>query len=183
MVAEYLKDANLGPNISPYSTNGTGSYDYGFDSLDDDLESENLRFSKGCSKYPKLSPNGFKGSRCFFVTNVGTGSWVSSHRKIVKVSKGDLFYMEGLTKMTGDKCRAQINVAAFDNNKDVIKWNLLRSGTDRTGEWIKLEKQFVIPDDNIKFLRFRLAGRGKGEYLFDNIIFRKLNFSDQNDQP
>jgi hypothetical protein len=131
----------------------------------------------------KMSPNGFKGSRCFFVTNVGTGSWVSSHRKIVKVSNGDLFYMEGLTKMTGDTCRAHISVAAFDNNKDVINWNLLGSETDRKGEWIKLEKQFVIPDDNIKFIRFRLVGVGKGEYLFDNIILRKLNFSEQNDQP
>ena len=46
---------------------------------------------------------------------------------------------------------------------------------------IFIQKQistFYISDDNIRFIKFRLAGLGKGEYRFDNIIFRKLNSSD-----
>ena len=77
--------------------------------------------------------------------------------------------------MTGDKLSAYLSVAAFDKNSDVIDWNLIRSSADRTGEWIKVEKQFVISDDIIRYIRFRLVGEGNGEYRFDNIIFRKLN--------
>lgn len=129
---------------------------------------------KGTAK-KELSPDGLKGSRCFSVKNSSSGSWVSSYRKKIEVKKGDLFYMKGFTKITGDRLRAVLSIAAFDRNNDVINWNLLRSETNITGKWIKLEKQFVIPDDNIRFIRFRIAGVGKGYYLFDNIVFRKLN--------
>ena len=83
--------------------------------------------------------------------------------------------MEGLISMTGKPLSVCLSVAVFDKNDDVIDWNLFKSGVDRTGEWIKVEKYFQIADDTIGFIRFRLVGRGKGEYRFDNIIFRKLN--------
>ena len=123
----------------------------------------------------ELSKDGFKDSGCLLIKNISSGSWTYSHNKKVKVNKGDLFYMKGLIKMTGDKLSAYLSVAAFDKNSDVIDWNLIRSRADRTGEWIKVEKQFVISDDIIRYIRFRLVGEGNGEYRFDNIIFRKLN--------
>ena len=63
--------------------------------------------------------------------NISTGNWAYSHSKKVKVKKGDLFYMEGLIKMTGDTLSANLSVAAFDKNNDVINWNLSRSKADR----------------------------------------------------
>lgn len=123
----------------------------------------------------ELSKDGFKDSGCLLIKNISSGSWTYSHNKKVKVNKGDLFCMEGLIKMTGDKLSAYLSVAAFDKNNDVIDWNLFRSRADRKGEWIKVEKQFVISDDIIRYIRFRLVGEGNGEYRFDNIIFRKLN--------
>lgn len=123
----------------------------------------------------EISPDGFKVSKCLLIKNISTGSWAYPHRKIVKVKKGDIFYMEGLIKLTGEKLSAYLCVEAFDKNNNVIDWNLIRHGTDSSGEWIKIEKQFVIHNDFIRYIKFRLTGVGKGEYRFDNIIFRKLN--------
>ena len=127
----------------------------------------------------EFSQNGFNDSRCILVTNSSSGSWVSSQRKFVKVSKGDQFYMEGLIKITGEDSRAFLSVSSFDSKKDVISYDLLRTKIDRKGGWVKHKKYFSIPDDNIKFIRLRLGGIGKGKYLFDNIIFRKINSSEQ----
>jgi len=139
--------------------------------------SKNLWMREKGTVTSELSQNGFNGSRCFLVKNNSSGSWVSSHRKFVKTKKGDHFYMEGMVKMTGNTSRAFLSVAAFDKNQEAITWKLHHSKADRTGEWVKHEKHFVITDDNINFIRFRIVGVGKGIFLFDNIIFRKIDSS------
>jgi hypothetical protein len=126
----------------------------------------------------EISPYGIKGSRCLLIKSNSNGYWVYSHRKKVKVRRGDLFNFEGLVRMTGGASHAWLSVVAFDENNEAIDWNLFKSKTDKKGEWIKVEKQFDIPDDNIRYIRFRLVGKGHGEFQFDNIVFRKLNYSD-----
>lgn len=121
------------------------------------------------------SPNGFKGTNCLFIESNSSESWSYSHRKTIKVKQGDRFYMEGLIKMKGDRLLSYLSVVVFDKNKDVIHWGRFRSSTDRRGEWIKVTKEFVIVDPTVSYVKFRLTGKGVGTYLFDDIIFRKLN--------
>ena len=55
---------------------------------------------------------------------------------------------------------------------DVMDISLLRTTVMETGEWVKVEKKFTIPD-GIDYIRFRLFGAGIREYRFDDINFRK----------
>ena len=122
----------------------------------------------------ELSLDGFNGSKCLLIKNTGTGSWAYSHRKRVEVKKGDIFYFEGDVNIKGENLSAYLSVAAYDENKNAIDWNFFKEKVNRTGAWIRVEKQFNISDDGIKYITFRLVGVGKGTYRFDNIIFRKI---------
>ena len=123
-----------------------------------------------------LSPNGINGTTCLLIESRSKkGSWNYMHKKKVKVKKGDLFRMEGFVKLTGAKLHSSMDISAFDRNDKVIHWYLYRSRTNITGEWVKVEKQFTVDDDRIRYIRFRLAGKGYGKYQFDNLDFRKLN--------
>jgi len=122
----------------------------------------------------ELSSEGINGSKCLLIKNTSKGSWVYSHNKKILVKKGDIFYFEGDVNIQGDDLSAYLSVAAFDKNKNAINWNLFKEKVNRTGVWGRVEKQFNISDDVIKYISFRLAGVGKGNYRFDNIIFRKI---------
>ena len=66
-----------------------------------------------------------------------------------------------------------MGISAFDEEQKAIKWNYIVSvGVVEHDKWIAVEKRFTISDD-IKYIRFRLAGVGVGEYRFDDIVFRK----------
>jgi len=122
----------------------------------------------------ELSLGGFNGSKCLLIKNTGGGSWVYSHRKRVEVKKGDIFYFEGDVNIKGENLSAYLSVAAYDENKNAVDWNLFKEKVNRTGVWIRVEKQFNVSDDSIRYISFRLVGVGKGTYRFDNIIYRKI---------
>ena len=122
----------------------------------------------------ELSLDGFNGSKCLLIKNTGEGSWVYSHRKRVEVRKGDIFYFGGDVNIEGENLSAYLSVAAYDENKNAIDWNLFKEKVNRTGVWIRVEKQFNISDDSIRYISFRLVGVGNGTYRFDNIIYRKI---------
>ena len=122
----------------------------------------------------KTSLDGFNGSKCLLIKNAGSGSWAYSHRKIIRVKKGDVFHFEGDVNIQGNDLSAYLSVAAFDQNKNAINWNLFKEKVNGTGTWIRVDKRFNIYSDVIKYIEFRLVGRGKGNYRFDNITFRKI---------
>jgi hypothetical protein len=121
-----------------------------------------------------FSEDGLDNSRCLLIKSSSKGSWTYSHSKLIEVKKRDIFYYEGFVHLTGKSLSAFINVAAFDQNKNVIDWNFFREKVDRSGVWAGVERHFTIDDDDIKYITFRLAGVGNGEYRFDNITFRKI---------
>ena len=65
-------------------------------------------------------------------------------------------------------------MASLDENKNLIDLKFIKEKIDKTDKWIKVEKQFDIPDDDIRYICLWLSGVGKGDYRFDNIIFRKI---------
>ena len=93
---------------------------------------------------------------------------------MVEVEKKDIFYYEGFVNITGASLSAYLNVAAYDENQKAIDWNYFKEKVERTGVWTRVERQFTIDDDKIKYITLRLVGVGNGEYRFDNITFRKL---------
>ena len=121
----------------------------------------------------EFSSDGFDGSRCLLIKNTGIGGWTLAHKYKIKVKKGDSFYMAALVKLRGDELTSYLSVAAYDINHEVINWNITRVKTDTTGEWIKIEKNFEISDDAVSYIKFKLGGKGRGEYWFDNVLFAK----------
>ena len=121
-----------------------------------------------------FSADGFDNTRCLLIKSSSKGSWTYSHSKLVEVKKKDIFYYEGIVHLTGKSLSAFINVAAFDQNQEVIDWNLFREKVGVPGVWTGVERHFTIDDDNIKYITLRLAGVGNGDFRFDNIIFRKI---------
>jgi hypothetical protein len=122
----------------------------------------------------QLTADGFNGSRCLLIKNSSTGSWSYSHKKLVEVKKGDRYYFEGFAKVRGQELSAAFSVAAFDSEKKVIDWNRVKQKVDKYGAWIKVATDFDVVDDAIKFIQFRLVGKGIGEYRFDQIEFHKI---------
>jgi hypothetical protein len=122
----------------------------------------------------ELSPNGYNGSRCLLVKSRSVGSWAYSHKTIIQVKRGDRYFFEGLVKIIGDNLSASLSVAAFDSKKRVIDWNLEKGKVGKIGTWITIAKQFTVKNENIKYIKFRLIGKGIGEYRFDHITFNRL---------
>lgn len=116
--------------------------------------------------------NGMNNSRCLVIKSRTEKSWSFAHNRFVQVKQGDVFGFSGFVKQDGDRPNTYLRVAAFDEKKDVVKWNYVTQKTDDVGKWVFVQKKFPILDD-VTYLRFGLVGVGKGEYRFDNLIFQK----------
>ena len=133
-----------------------------------------LQIQKAGTVNKELSLDGVNGSKCLLIKNIGRGYWVYYHRKIIEVNKGDIFHFEGDVNIQGDDLSVFLSLTVLDKNKNVINWNLFKEKVNRRGVWIRVEKQFIISDDVIKYIRFRLVGVDKGDFRCDNIIIRKI---------
>jgi len=96
-------------------------------------------------------------------------------QKKIETKIGDIFYYEGLVNIKGHGLHTYFSVSTFDEDKNVINWNVFKGEVNRIGSWIKVEKKFTISNNKIKFITFRLDGFGRGEFRFDNITFSKVN--------
>ena len=98
-----------------------------------------------------------------------TDGWGNiSHRYLVSVKQGDVLRVTAQVWNGSDSGRAGLEVAAYDANRNIIKWNYwsARAGTRSRFETTTL--QFTIPAE-VSFIRLRLAGGGRGEFRFDDI--------------
>jgi hypothetical protein len=75
-------------------------------------------------------------------------------------------------KLHGGKIFAYAGIAAFDKQKEPIKWNYISEKVDKTKKWIKVKNRFIVPN-GINYICFRLSGVGIGEFKFDDITFKK----------
>jgi hypothetical protein len=112
-------------------------------------------------------------SRCLEITYQDENYWSYPFQKYIPVSKGDIFYFEGSVYLERDAKRAGLSISAYDGSKTVTNWGLSFRNVVQTGRWIKVQQQFTITDDNIRYIAFRLVG-GQGVYRFDNLMFSKL---------
>ena len=133
-----------------------------------------LQIQKAGTVKKKLSLDGVNGSKCLLIKNIGRGYWVYYHRKFIEVNEGDIFHFEADVNIQGDDLSAFMSVTVCDKNKHVINWNSFKEKVNKKGVWIRVKKQLIISDDVIKYIIFRLVGRGKGDFRIDNIIIRKI---------
>jgi hypothetical protein len=112
-------------------------------------------------------------SRCLEITYQDETYWSYPFQKYIPANKGDIFYFEGSVYLERDSMVAGFYIAAYDGGKTVTNWGLSTKNVVETGRWIKIQNQFTIADDNIRYIRFRLIG-SKGVYRFDNLMFSKL---------
>lgn len=123
----------------------------------------------------ELSKDGFNNTQCLLIRNSDDRRWVHSHKKKIETKIGDIFYYEGLVNIKGHRLHTYFSVSTFDEDKNIINWNVFKGDVNRIGSWVKVKKKFTISNNKIKFITFRLDGFGRGEFRFDNITFRKVN--------
>ncbi|MBK6287457.1 MAG: hypothetical protein IPJ33_00215 [Gammaproteobacteria bacterium] len=117
---------------------------------------------------PHYEALGVNGSRCMVIRSDTDSWWNISHRYLVSVKQGDVLRVTAQVWNGSDSGRAGLEVAAYDANRNIIKWNYwsARAGTRSRFETTTL--QFTIPAE-VSFIRLRLAGGGRGEFRFDDI--------------
>ena len=115
---------------------------------------------------------GINNSRCLLIRSSSKESWAYSYINFIEVRKGDMFHYLVLAKLHGDHPTAYARMTVFDENKNAISSNLVDK-TEMTEAWTKLEKTFTVPQGG-KYINFRLAGVGTGEFRFDDVCLTKL---------
>lgn len=129
------------------------------------------------NNYPGTSKTLAKGGigadgRCLLITSKMDNRWSYPFRKFIAVTQKDRLYFEGQVYLEEKTAPVMFYIAAFDAGRKNISWSLVRKGTSKTGSWIKIEKDFSIEDDKIRYITFRLVG-GKGTYRFDKLLLKK----------
>jgi hypothetical protein len=119
--------------------------------------------------------SGMHNSHCLLIRNGSTASWSLAQDKFVEVRKGDTFSFSGYINMHGENVVSFIGVSAFDGQRKAIKRNYVSTKAPAVDTWVKVEQSFTIEEDNIQLIKLRLTGSGRGEFRFDDIIFRKEN--------
>jgi hypothetical protein len=122
----------------------------------------------------EFAADGLNGTRCLLIKSSSTGSWSYAYKKLVEVKKGDRYYFEGFANIRGQELSAAFSVAVFDSEKKIIDWNRIKQKVEKNGDWIKVTTHFDVVDDAVKFIQFRLVGKGIGESRFDQIEFHKI---------
>ena len=122
----------------------------------------------------EFSADGCNGSRCLLIKSSSTESWAYSHKTMIQVKRGDIYHFEGFVNIQGQNMSASLSVAAFDSNKRAIEWSLEKEKVNKYNTWTRVAKQFAIASNEIKYIKFRLGGKGTGEFRFDDITFYKL---------
>jgi hypothetical protein len=112
-------------------------------------------------------------SHCLQIISEGNQRWSYPFSKFISVTIGDVFHFEGLVYLKSDAVAARLCIAAFDENRKAIDWDLAVQGTDKAGAWVKVQKQFTIADGHIRYITFRVTG-ARGVYRFDNLLLNKL---------
>ena len=123
---------------------------------------------------PHYEALGVNGSRCMIIRSDTDSWWNISHRYLVSVRPGDVLRVTAQVWNGSDSGRAGLEVAAYDEKRNVIKWNYWGKRSDARSRFETITMQFSIPAE-VSFIRLRLAGRGRGEFRFDDIRFELID--------
>jgi hypothetical protein len=127
-----------------------------------------------CKTIGRIADGGFgEHSRCLHISSECDCRWVYPYRKLFSTTKGEAFFLAGRVFLEAGSRKARFSIAAFDKDRNAITWSLAASSVKVSGEWIKVQKQFTIDDERIRFITFRISG-SRGRYRFDNLLFSRV---------
>ena len=111
-------------------------------------------------------------SRCLLITSESSRDWSYECQFLIRADAGDVFYYEGLAGLQGAEAHAVLGFTTFDPEKTVLAWNYGVSPVE-PGPMALIRRQVSI-GEGVGFIRFRIAGRGRGQFRFDNIRLIKI---------
>jgi len=122
------------------------------------------------TSYVKACPD---SSRCLMVTSSSDQRWHITHRYRMTVRKDDRFYLEGMLWSKSNGGYAAVQVSGFDAQGQIIERNMWHIESSIQGEFEKIKGVFTVAP-GVTSIRLRLAGKGQGEFRFDNILLQPL---------
>jgi len=122
------------------------------------------------TNYVKTSSD---SSRCLMVTSLSDQRWHITHRYRMAVRKDDRFYLEGMLWSKSNGGSAAVQVSGFDAQGKIIERNMWRIESSVQGKFEKIKGIFTVAP-GVTSIRLRLAGKGQGEFKFDNILLQPL---------
>jgi hypothetical protein len=122
------------------------------------------------TNYVKTGPD---SSRCLMVTSLSDQRWHVTHRYRIAVRKNDRFYLEGMLWSKSKGGYAAVQISGFDGQGQIIERNMWRIESSIQGKFEKIKGVFTVAP-GVTSIRLRLAGKGKGEFKFDNIRLQPL---------
>jgi hypothetical protein len=127
-----------------------------------------------CKTIGRIADGGFgDNSRCLHISSECDCRWVYPYRKLFSTTKGEAFFLAGRVFLEAGSRKARFSIAAFDKDRNAITWSLAVSSVQASGDWIEVQKQFTIDDEQIRFITFRISG-GRGRYRFDNLLLSRV---------
>lgn len=122
------------------------------------------------TSYVKACPD---SSRCLMVTSLSDQRWHITHRYRIAVRKNDRFYLQGMLWSKSNGGDAAVQVSGFDAQGQIIERNMWHIESSIQGEFEKIKGVFTVAP-GVTSIRLRLAGKGQGEFKFDNILLQPL---------
>jgi hypothetical protein len=134
----------------------------------------NSALRRCCKTIGHIADGGFGDhSRCLQISSECDCRWVCPYKKLISANRGDTFSYEGRVFLEKGSRKARFCIAAFDQKRNAITWSLAESDVHTSGEWIKVQRQFTIDDERIRYITFRMSG-SRGGYRFDDLLLSKL---------
>jgi hypothetical protein len=112
-------------------------------------------------------------SRCLLITSHSTRDWSFECQFLIRVEAGDVFYYEGSAMGQGTEAFAALGFTTFDRDQNVLEWNYGNTPV-KPGPMVRIRNQVKIKE-GIHFIRFRIAGVGRGQFRFDHIRLIKMS--------
>ena len=128
----------------------------------------------------RLDRDAEKGTNYIFIKNLGHEDWTIEHDRLIMVSPGEQFHYQGRIKTTG-QASAGLGVALYDKDRQIVDWMHAAGMVQYQEEWTEISNSFAIPE-NVSFMRFRLAGSGRGEVFADDFLLKRTKSIDNRDR-
>lgn len=111
-------------------------------------------------------------SRYLLITSDSARDWSYGCLFLIRTDPGDVFYYDGLAGMQGKEARAGLGFATYDQDEKVLAWNFGASQV-QPGPMVRIGRRVII-GEGVRYIRFRIAGAGRGQFKFDNIQLIKI---------
>ncbi len=111
-----------------------------------------------------------------FIRNLGQEDWTIEHDKLIAVSHDEEYHFQGRIKTTG-QAAAGLGVALYDKDRQIMDWMHAAKMVRNQAEWKEISNTFTIPE-GAGYMRFRLAGSGKGEVFADDFLLKRTEPAD-----